>query len=354
MQFFECSRCRQLVYFENSTCLNCGSQLGYAPLRAKMFAVATTGEQEREAFGGPPIRYRLCQNGAAHHVCNWLVPADDPNPFCRACRLNEIIPDLSISGNGAAWARLEQAKRRMLYGLLSLGLSVRSREEDPKHGLGYQFLADEANAEEAVLTGHADGLITLNIAEADDAERERRKQALSEPYRTLLGHFRHEVGHYYWNLLIRDGERLEAFRSCFGDDRLDYQQALESHYAKGAPQHWQDRFISAYATMHPWEDWAETWAHYLHMRDTLETAAACGVSVALPDSPRRQLHRNQRMGGFDEIMQDWLLLTHVLNNLNRGLGQPDSYPFVISSAVSEKLKFVHETIHDASQRSVDH
>jgi len=344
MQFFECSRCRQLVYFENSTCLNCGSQLGYAPADVRMFAVEPTDTEEWNALGATSAQYRLCRNGVVHQVCNWLVPAEEKQPFCRACRLNEIIPDLGVSGNLVAWARLEQAKRRMLYGLLSLGLPVQTREEDPAHGLGYRLLADEPGANKPVLTGHVEGVITLNIAEADDAERERRKQALGEPYRTLLGHFRHEIGHYYWNLLIRNGGRLEEFRACFGDDRLDYQKALEAHYAQGAPANWQEQFISAYATMHPWEDWAETWAHYLHMRDTLETASACGVSVALPDRPRRALHLSDHVGSFEEIMQDWILLTHVLNNLNRGLGQPDSYPFVISPAVSRKLEFVHQTI----------
>jgi hypothetical protein len=91
----------------------------------------------------------------------------------------------------------------------------------------------------------------------------------------LLGHFRHEVGHYFWDRLVAtDPHQLEEFRVLFGDDRQDYGEALKRHYDEGAPANWQDTYISMYATMHPWEDFAETWAHYLHIVDTLETAGA--------------------------------------------------------------------------------
>jgi len=62
-----------------------------------------------------------------------------------------------------------------------------------------------------VLTSHCNGLITLNIAEADDAERERRRVKFHEPYRTLLGHLRHEVAHYYWDRLIANSKWLSGF-----------------------------------------------------------------------------------------------------------------------------------------------
>ncbi len=342
MQFFACSQCHQLIYFENSICLGCGSTLGFEPLKRQMFAIEPVANSEWCVVGDTAHRFRLCANGVNHQVCNWLVPAEDDNPLCRACRLNEWIPDLTVPGNPEAWARLERAKRRLLHGLLTLGLPIRSRTADPDHGIGFRFLADDFTS--AVVTGHQDGMITLNIAEADDAERERRRQELGEPYRTLLGHFRHEIGHYYWALLIDHSHQLPAFRQLFGDERLDYGIALKNHYSHGAPQDWQQRFISAYAAMHPWEDWAESWAHYLHIRDTLETAAACGVAIDLPDRPARRLELDGETPEFDRVMEDWLMLTHVLNNLNRGLGLSDSYPFIISPVASNKLRFIHDAI----------
>jgi hypothetical protein len=230
-------------------------------------------------------------------------------------------------------------------------LPLLDRADDPERGLAFEFLADPADpAAPRVLTGHASGVITINLAEADDPEREKRRVQLHEPYRTLLGHFRHEVGHYYWDRLIRDNpSRLEEFRSAFGNERADYAEAVKRHYDAGAPADWQDRFISAYATMHPWEDWAETWAHYLHIIDALETAAACGVRLRPPragDPAMRQVPDpvgDERVS-FDELMESWFPLTYMLNNLNRGLGQADAYPFVLSVPVLQKVQFVHDTV----------
>jgi len=192
------------------------------------------------------------------------------------------------------------------------------------------------------------GVITVNLAEANSAEREQRREQLHEPYRTVLGHLRHESGHYYWDRLIKDSTRLEKFRERFGDEREDYGQALQLYYAQGPSATWTERFVSAYATSHPWEDWAETWAHYLHMTDTLETAAGCGLSIE-PDRPGEPVMRRRVMGlgppaYFDWLMDAWLPLTYVLNNLNRALGQADAYPFVLSAVAIEKLRFVHETV----------
>ena len=198
-----------------------------------------------------------------------------------------------------------------------------------------------------MLTGHHNGVITINVAEADDVEREQRRHHLHEPYRTLLGHFRHESGHYYWDRLLQHSPRLAAFRLVFGDERADYSAALTWHYQRGAPTDWPQRFISAYASVHPWEDWAETWAHYLHMTDALETAVACGLSrqPLRPDEPSLQpTARGDRLGAFDHMLTAWFSLTYVLNNLNRSLGWPDSYPFILSTLAIDKLRFIHETI----------
>jgi hypothetical protein len=336
MKVFHCDHCSALVFFENVSCVSCGHALAYFPDAQKV------GSLDR-ATG-----YRPCANYSEHGVCNWAVPAEDANALCRSCRLTRVIPDLGVPGNKAAWFRLEAAKRRLVYSLLYLGVPLEGKIEQPQRGLAFEFLADPPGAPK-VTTGHADGVITVNIAEADDAERVKRRVQLHEPYRTLVGHMRHEVGHYYWDRLVRDAPRLERFRELFGDERKDYAQALQAHYKDGPPADWQERFVSAYAASHPWEDWAETWAHYLHSTDTLEIAAACGLTLRPPRADEPSLKKITVPEGegrepFDKIVADWHALTYVLNNLNRSLGQGDAYPFVLSAPAVEKLRFVHQTI----------
>jgi hypothetical protein len=355
MKVFHCDHCAALVFFENVRCVNCHHALAYLP---DLEIVGSLNEASDGLWTSPLPRsdgrkYRLCENYAKSNVCNWAVPAQDPNPLCRSCRLTRVIPDLGKPGNQEAWYKLEAAKRRLVYSLLRLGCPLKSKADDPEQGLAFEFLADAGTpGVPPVHTGHASGLITLNVAEADDAEREKRRVALHEPYRTLLGHFRHEVGHYYWERLVQDGPGHGRFRELFGDERKDYAQALKGHYEKGPPADWQARFVSAYAASHPWEDWAESWAHYLHITDTLEIAAACGLSLRPPRADEPSLRHPTVPGGdgaepFDKVIADWLSLTYVLNNLSRGLGQPDAYPFVLPGAAIEKLRFVHHTIASA-------
>jgi len=306
----------------------------------------------------PAGGYRLCRNYAEQEVCNWTVPEEEPGAtLCLSCRLTRVIPDLTQPGVKVAWYKLETAKRRLVYTIANAQLPIRTRDEDPVGGLAFEFLADPPEGGPPVLTGHADGVITINIAEADDAEREKRRTAMHEPYRTLLGHVRHEIGHYYWDRLILQAGGVEAFRAVFGDERQDYAGALEAHYRNGAPADWQDRFVSTYASAHPWEDWAETWAHYLHIIDTLEMAAHCGLSLRPRRSDEPSLPKPPPAGApwrgpFERLIDDWLPVAYVLNNLNRGLGQPDGYPFVLSPAVIGKLRYVHELVeHESRNRS---
>jgi hypothetical protein len=295
--------------------------------------------------------YRLCSNYAQQQICNWAVVGEDSNPLCVSCRLTRVIPDLDQTENRQAWYRLEVAKRRLIFTLLQLRLPIISRDEDPDQGLAFEFKADASDGG-AVLTGHSTGVITVNIAEADDAERERRRTALREPYRALAGHLRHESGHYYWDRVIKDGAVLEGFREAFGDERADYNGALQTYYAEGAPADWQERFISAYASAHPLEDWAETWTHYLHMVDTVETAAACGVSLQPRRSDEPSLEQVPSFivsedAPFEQLIDSWFPVTYVLNELNRGLGLSDPYPFVWSAAAIDKLRYVHEVVRSA-------
>jgi hypothetical protein len=334
-----CDVCGCVVYFESTKCLNCGAALAYLPDAGR---IASVGSSETDIWRPKAARaYRLCLNYRQHHVCNWAVPASDSKLYCISCRLNRIIPNLSVVGNLAAWAKFEAAKRRLNYTLLNLRLPVISKNEDSLYGVSYEFKADVPGA--SVITGHADGVITINLGEADDAERERRRLALGEPYRTILGHFRHEIAHYYWYRFFRDDESLRKFRCVFSDERSDYAGALRTYYENGARKAWDEEFISAYASSHPWEDWAESWAHYLHMTDALETAAGAGVLFGAPQ-PDKSALASTGSEGFEQMLNAWLPLSYLLNNLNRSLGQPDAYPFVLSSVAIKKLRFVHECI----------
>jgi hypothetical protein len=350
MKLFKCQACGQLLYFENTTCVNCSRRLGYLPERTQLSAVEPAGEDGTwRALAEPDRPYRFCAN-ADDDACNWLVPAESGARYCLACRHNGTIPDIGQFEQLQAWRVIELAKHRLFYALLRLGLPLRTRAEDPAHGLVFEFLADPPQGGDKVMTGHDNGLITIALVEADDLERERRRVAMGEPYRTLLGHFRHEVGHHYWDILVRDGGKLDACRAVFGDDSQDYGAALQRHYDKGAPGDWQQNFVSSYATTHPWEDFAETWAHYLHIVDTMEMARAFGVTVSprLDDTGTLAATVDvdpYEPGSFDRIVEDWLPLTFALNSINRCMGQSDLYPFVLSPPVIAKLSFIHDLVH---------
>ncbi|GAB3017588.1 zinc-binding metallopeptidase family protein [Bowmanella dokdonensis] len=352
MKLFSCNQCRNLLYFENTRCTACAAVLGFLPDQLDLVALRQSSDKRTWYPIGGQSAYRMCVNYAQHQVCNWMVEDSSDQEYCLACRLNQTIPDLSVSGNLLLWQRLETEKRRLVYSLLQLGLPVEPKNSSGQ-GLAFDFLADTApsfSELNKVRTGHSDGLITLNIAEADDAERERMREQMAEPYRTILGHFRHESGHYYWDRLIRDSQHLRAFRGLFGDERLDYQQALQNHYRQGPPEDWQQRHVSAYASSHAWEDWAETWAHYLHMVDTLETAQQFGMRID-PQQGRSPPARDMQnfnaygQGPFEPLIEHWLPLTYALNSLNRSMGHAHAYPFYLSGGAMQKLGFVHQLVH---------
>ena len=354
MKTFYCDHCNHLVFFENIQCLNCNHALGFLPNLLDLSALEPAGENAWRALAAAAggRSYRQCQNGSEHQICNWLVP-EGGGPFCPACQLNQTIPDLKVAGNLERCHKMELAKRRTVYTLLKLGLPLQGRENRP--ALQFRFLANTPGTP-PVLTGHEHGLITLDIDEADDPEREKRRVNLHEPYRTLLGHFRHEVAHYYWELLIADTPRLARFRELFGDESQDYAAALKNYYDHGTPADWQTRQVSAYASAHPWEDWAETWAHYLHIVDTIETAAGFGLALKPRHPAANSMTADstklaETEDSFDRILNCWLPLTAALNSLNRGMGLPDLYPFVLSAPAIEKMRFIHGTVLDIGRNA---
>jgi hypothetical protein len=360
---FAC-RCGRPVFFRNSRCLACGRALGYDAPRCRLLAIEPVAGAPglwQQAGGTDTARWRRCVNLDTASGCNWLVDASQPpdpgdapvRGQCIACRLTRTLPDLSSADNVKLWQRVALAQRRLVSTLVGLRLPVRSWYDDREHGLGFDLLRAAPGAP-PVTTGHVGGVITIDIEEADDPIRERRRHALREPYRTLLGHLRHESGHYYWMRLVEHSEWLAPFRERFGDERADYAAALTAYYERGAPPDWGTRFVSAYASAHPWEDWAETWAHYLHLVDTLDTAHSFGLhgervelsyerfdawllAEAGDDEPTRR---------FAALLGDWMQLTGVLNELSRSMGLPDFYPFVLSYEAVRKLHFVHRVVAD--------
>ena len=325
MKLFHCTGCENPVFFDSFSCVACARSLGYIPSRAEMVAYQDA----------PPAGFLVCAN-AEKGGCNWLVNETDGSPYCFSCRLSSMVPDLSDEANLERWRRLEAAKRYFLYGVFHLGLPIVSRIQDPENGLAFELLADWSDdPKDSIMTGHSNGLITIDVAEADGSEREARRNAFCEPIRTLLGHYRHESGHYYWKQLVEKKGQVDQARAMFGDERDDYQQALKTYYANGPAPNWQEQFISAYASSHPHEDFAESWAHYLHIADSLETAISHGL--ARIDGPDADMP-------FDEMIKIWIPLTVSVNALNRAMGQPDLYPFVLTDPVINKLRFIHDLI----------
>jgi hypothetical protein len=370
---YQC-QCGRPVFLRNSQCLACHTPLGYVieSLGVVPLAPATFDGAEPDTFtlfgDAKGKAYRRCDNLMTPAACNWMVPApregDDPAfntdglvpGLCLSCSVTRTIPDLSIESNGELWRKLELAKRRLISQLLALGLPVVTRLSDPVHGLAFDFLGNMPGGPH-VMTGHEMGVITLNAEEAEDAVRERIRAEMREPYRTLVGHFRHEIGHYYWDLLVFPTPWLESFRELFGDERADYATALRNHYEAGPPPDWANRYVTSYASAHPWEDWAETWAHYLHMADTADTAKSFGVdaqNVELTSDlfELSDLWQPEHPGAanFLDFLNGWLRLTNVLNELSRSMGQPDYYPFVLPHAAVGKLQFIHELIAEQRER----
>ncbi|GAB5452199.1 MAG: putative zinc-binding metallopeptidase [Halioglobus sp.] len=327
--------CTQPVFHDNTDCGNCGRTLGFDPMTLQMHSANSTPEGLLRDDEGN--LFQLCANRRQYSVCNGLVPlgtTPDADALCNTCLLNRTIPVVTRKKNLNRWQRLESAKRRCVAGLTAIGLEAGAGNGNQAGPMRFDFIEDKRShpdvLEQFVSTGHKDGLITINLMEADEIQRVQQRELSGERYRTLLGHFRHEAGHYFYPQLVTDHTR---FVTLFGDPTLNYETALRIYYDNGPPPDWGQLFISAYASSHPLEDWAECFAHFLHLRDTLETAVAYGLITEDIDnaSVSQQLH----------LWGDFIV---SLNETNRSLGLRDPYPFVINGAVADKLTFVQQTI----------
>ena len=347
------------MFFDNFACLRCGSALGFLADERVLLAIRATADDRTvfEPVDGGGRRYRYCTNELVAR-CNWLVPADAPARLCRSCVLTSVRPNDAEQVAMARFADAEAAKRRLVDQILSLGLPLIDREADEARGVTFELLSSR---EKPVTTGHQSGVITLDLSESDDAHREFVRQQLGEQYRTVLGHLRHEIGHYFWPLIVVEPDRLGEFRSLFGDETASYATAIEQHYSanrdREGDEGWSATHVSRYATMHPWEDWAETFAHYLHIVDGLETAESFGLRVGDPSRSAGERERPVTPDGSSPPVADavgeWLVLTLALNAMSRSIGEHDLYPFVLSPTVVAKLDFVHRCVVDAAaSRSV--
>jgi len=286
--------------------------------------------------------------------CNWLVADSEESGRCFSCRLSRRLPDRTDT---IAWEKLKDtgiAKRRLLMQLMQLMqpklLIIPFSEREG--GLGFDLLSSFSG--QRVSIGHANGIITIDPAETLDAYRESLRVRLGEPYRTMPGHFRHEIGRYYPGVLLTDDEQWDACRALVGDERASYRDAISRHYKEDAAENWAESFISEYATMHSWEDFAESFAHYLHISGTLATASAAGVIVSaervagIIDHDIVPQHSYGELGG-DRMLEDWRWLSLMLNRVNRTMGPGDLYPFTLTDPVKAKLRFVHEIMVPRSQ-----
>lgn len=383
MKTFRCNcKDRPTLFFESNHCSACGRTVGLDD-RFRQVEPYDKDEESGHFFKAahPEVRYQKCDNNAQYNVCNGMVnlttfvPSDDsgdrPETLCFACRFNETIPDLSVVEHIPLWRKMESAKRRALYTLNALPVPLRNVKQDPESGLSFDFTVDRNVKDhfssqlvdhDTVFTGHDCGHITINLAEADEVARSSTKIAMGERYRTLLGHFRHELGHYYFDRLIAGfSEKHILCKTYFGDDDLDYQEALDQHYKNGSPASWRDMYISQYATMHPYEDWAETWAHYMHIIDTLETAqnfsitgSTSGKDVDTDELSELNLPQEEyyfsAQAPISNILDTWMDFSVILNSLNRSMGLEDAYPFVLTQPVRTKLSFIHHAIHNRLQK----
>ncbi len=324
MKLFHCT-CGNRVFFDNTACVVCERQLGFEPDRLEIIALDAHIDGRLTAPGGAV--YRRCNNFHRYYNCNWLLHREDSEDLCFSCRMNEVIPALDRPDNLKLWTRMEEAKRRLLYSLLALKLPLTG-----ENALKFRFLEDNRRNpdvfESFVATGHFNNTITINIAEADDAARHAAREQMHELYRTVLGHLRHESGHFYFRTLTAQPVLLDECRTHFGDERDDYHGALQTYYDNGPPADWPENFVSAYASAHPAEDFAETFAHFLHITDALESARA------------GRLAPEAEAGQRDDWIESWIGLAITLNEISRSLGSDDPYPFLLPEPVKQKLGFI--------------
>ena len=335
MKRFNCY-CGNSVFFEQTNCDRCGKTLGFDFNSMKMIPLSKNGSLLIDSASKKT--YKKCTNWTEFNVCNWVLEDSSKNDLCFACQFNRVIPNQSADNapvNNLRWLRLEKAKKRLIFSLARIGLPLKNGWGSSVEGLLFDFV--ESMGDKVVTTGYSDGIITINSLEADHVARVSAKYALNERYRTIIGHLRHETGHYYldkFDLPPNLKKILEDnFGNLFNKNLSEYNEALQSYYKNGPAENWEENYISAYASAHPIEDWAESWSHYLLIMDTLETLQEEGYFDDCIDKMN-----------ITEKLEKWRSLSSSLNQITRSLGMQDAYPFTLGKKVSEKIACVSKFI----------
>ncbi len=322
-------RCGNRIFFNNHRCLTCDAVLGHCLPCGSLTSFSDDKQSSICDTCGTVVH--ACTN-QSHGVCNSFNKS--PNTLCRFCEFTSVIPPLKQPESVRRWAMMESAKRRLLSQLEDLSLPPFIDDVQQTHPLSFEFLENSVDAcgqTKNVTTGHEHGLITINLAEADSVHRERLRVDLGEPQRTLIGHMRHEIGHYIdWSWACRMA--ADEYRALFGDpDSIDYSEAMKRHYDEGPPSNWANHYVSAYATMHPWEDFAETVNVYLDIMAIATTATELGQSEL-------DLSATADAG---QLVSSVLKIVVEVSEYNFDLGLMPLLPERIPPAVIEKLAYVH-------------
>lgn len=311
MQRFSCPACGTAAYFHNLTCV-CGQPLFFDPEARVML------NQGEACANRPTIS------------CNWIA---DGGQYCRSCAMSYVVPDLNVGDNLLMLARAESAKRWVLANLSCWQWFTNA---DVGRRPRFLMLSEYTSGRsEQIMMGHAAGEITINVTEADELIRLQRQRELGEQYRSMVGHFRHELAHFCFDRLSLSPEFLSEFRELFGDERQDYGTALLRHYE--APLAPGEDYITPYSTAHPHEDWAETVAHLLHLVDFSDSFVSAGLAMrGVPEgfTPYSEPDTNRLINVATEI-------AIAINDINRALDNSDLYPFVLTGPVRQKLSFAH-------------
>lgn len=327
----QCPTCANEVFFDSLNCVRCLTGL----------AVDLAADREMEMIDVAAAT--PCTNRATWG-CNWPAADGDDTQHCASC----VLVDPGQRGADRSMVQFQSAQRRALYQLSQLGVPWRSPSStadataadgdalDPARATTeLRFAYRSRNAGDVAIIGHRGGEITLDLDEADPARREQIRATLGEHYRTPLGHIRHELGHYVWlNHVATEAAVLDEFRNMFGDERSDYTSSLEEHYARLDDGSWRDDHVSFYASAHPWEDFAESWAQLMHVHDVVETGASWGV-VDLPDDPT----------DARAWLGNSITASVAANELARSMGMRDLYPFALSAGVRAKVEFCWRLVH---------
>ena len=315
MKIFRCPACGTELYFENLVC-SCGQAVGYDP-DARAFTADLPFCANRDSIS-----------------CNWSCAPGQS--LCESCSMTSVRPDLSVPGNDVLWARAEAAKRHVLVGLMQWGwFTARDTGARPE----FHMLAEAtASGRVNIVMGHDDGVVTIDLLEADSAERVRRREMLGEPYRTMIRHFRHEIAHFLFSRLAASDGFIPAFRTLMGDETSDYGAALDRYYDQGPPEDWQSAHVTPYASSHPHEDWAESAAHAMHLTDITDSFRNAGLCMAGGTEPSWEAFAEAEADPA-QLTTAAIAISVAMNHVNRSVGQPDLYPFVNTPRTLEKLTF---------------